>query len=135
MGDVPEAAGFDGDAVEIVGGFVHGAPDESETATCNLRQGEEGVGLSYGTTLRDPEQHEAALRRGNMSDGARVDVEVPGLPEDEVVVFGNEEMVVAAWIGDGFYVSVADRYEDEGTAERMAEALPVAVEVVADALG
>lgn len=135
------AAEIDADEPAARGGYLQGVPGESEILTCWLSGGEgpeDRVALTLGTTLRDVDQVEQAVRRSGFPDAQRVEVDAPGLPDDEVLVLQVERSTKAYWVGDGFLVSVdLLSAEDEAPAadqERAAATLAAAVEQVDDAL-
>lgn len=119
--------GDEGEA-RTTGGFIQGVPGESEIVSCPMERGDQRMAISYGTTLRDLDQTEAAVRRSR-EELEVVDVEVPGLPEDSVVVLHDEEATGAnaLWVGDGFFVGVTASSKGGGL-DRIGQALAEAVD-------
>lgn len=134
---IAEAARLAGEGeVTLDAGFLQGAPGETEFTTCGIARDDDRVSVSFGPTLRDLELTEAAIRRGPMPDANVLDVDVPDLPDDEVLLLEEDEALLQAiWVGDGFTVSVHMRYDSDRDPERAAELLAAAVDQVADALG
>jgi hypothetical protein len=140
-GDAPaiaEALGIDGaDEATLDGGstFVSGPP-QRELMSCTIRLPDDGVvGISAGTTPVDRDGLLSEYRQNVDEDVETIDAEAPGLDPDHVIgILRDGDAPVVVWITGGFQVNL-NVPDGTATADDATNALPVAVEAVATALG